>query len=67
MKTNLNEESRNMTRLSNDELRKSRAGLLGRFPPPDLYEPEEEEQTGDSDLSAIQKSRLGDQENGKPQ
>jgi hypothetical protein len=41
MKNNI--KSRQLVRLSNDELRKSRIGTLGRFPPPELYEPEDDE------------------------
>ena len=35
-------KSKQPVRLSNEELRKSRMGLLGRFPAEDLYEPEED-------------------------
>ena len=37
-------DSPRLTRLSKDELRRSRAGTLGRFPAPDLYEPETEDE-----------------------
>ena len=36
-------KSKQPPRLSKEELRKSRKGLLGRFPAPDLYEPEPED------------------------
>ena len=56
MRTGKSEEE-GVLRLSKEQLRDSRAGSLGRFPSPDLYDPEpdtkdnEEDERGNGDES----------------
>jgi hypothetical protein len=59
-------KSGQLVRLSNDELKKSRAGTLGRFPSPDLYEPEDDGGNAYNELGLQEEQPLG-QEHGKPQ
>lgn len=46
--------SKQPVRLSNEELRKSRMGLLGRFPAESLFDPEEDQEK-DDEYKAIAK------------
>jgi hypothetical protein len=60
-------KSGKVVRLSNDELQKSRAGMLGRFPSPDLYEPEDYSVGSACDELGLQEEQSLEQEYGKSQ
>ena len=68
-KTHMNKgaKSGQLVRLFKDELQRSRAGTLGRFPSDDLYEPEGDDSGNVYDEPELQSEKLLGQEHGESQ
>jgi hypothetical protein len=59
-------KSKQPARLSNEDLRKSRLGLLGRFPSEVLYEPEENLQQPEDQGERVKEPRRDVEKKAKP-